>query len=689
MKRTITAIAILLFVTGWASAQTSFPMISHTHPVAIQRGKTTEVLVDGTQNFFGARQVLFEGKGLKAEIVSQDPPATMPPAPPMVRSVKLKITVDADAALGVRDYRIATLLGISSVGQLVVVDDSVVVENAANNITSQAQAIQLPCVIAGKIEAVEDVDFYKFEGKEGETVTFELKCARLQDRIHDLQKHAKPMLTLFDGTGRELAANDTFFFADPMLSTTLPKTGPYYVQVRESTYDGDARWVYALLATTRPYASHVVPLAGNPGQTIEVEPVGSARKLQPKVAVTLPREPGVHTLPLKIGDQTTYPVTMIVTPLPAVLEQAGSDTPEKATRFTIPAALNGRIAKRREMDHFVFAGKKGQQVRLELKARRFGTPLNSSLHGVLEVLNTKGSVVASNDTSHGQEAALVFAIAADGDYVVRVRDLNSKGGDSFVYCVEAELAQPDFTVKCDPDKAMIGPGTSQAWYVQINRINGMTGPVKVEVRGLPAGVAASPLTIPAAMKEGLVVLTAAADAAQGASNVEIVGSATIQRDGKEEALTRRATPIEEIYSPGGGRARFDVNLQSVAVTNTSDIVKVDVTPNTIRLKPGDEVKLDVTLTRRPDFDKNVTLDVMLAHLGGVFANPLPPGVTVVPGKSKTLLGTGSKGHIVLKAAPTAEPVENVPISVVANVAINFVVKVAYSSPPLPVTVTKK
>ena len=72
----------------------------------------------------------------------------------------------------------------------------------------------------------------------------------------------------------------------------------------------------------------------------------------------------------------------------------------------------------------------------------------------------------------------------------------------------------------------------------------------------------------------------------------------------------------------------------------------------------------------------------------VFANPFPPGVTIVPGKSKTLLGSGSKGHIVLKAAPNAEPIENVPVSVVANVAINFVVKVAYSSPPVPVSIQK-
>ena len=58
----------------------------------------------------------------------------------------------------------------------------------------------------------------------------------------------------------------------------------------------------------------------------------------------------------------------------------------------------------------------------------------------------------------------------------------------------------------------------------------------------------------------------------------------------------------------------------------------------------------MTIQRRPDYDKGVSLDVLLRHLGRVFGNPLPPGVTMVDGKSKTLLGTGSKGHIVLKAA---------------------------------------
>jgi hypothetical protein len=53
-----------------------------------------------------------------------------------------------------------------------------------------------------------------------------------------------------------------------------------------------------------------------------------------------------------------------------------------------------------------------------------------------------------------------------------------------------------------------------------------------------------------------------------------------------------------------------------------------------------------------------------------------------------LLGTGSTGHIVLKAAPNAAPIEGVPVSVLCHVSVNFVVKVSYSSPPITLSVVK-
>ena len=61
---------------------------------------------------------------------------------------------------------------------------------------------------------------------------------------------------------------------------------------------------------------------------------------------------------------------------------------------------------------------------------------------------------------------------------------------------------------------------------------------------------------------------------------------------------------------------------------------------------------------------------------------------IVDGKSKTLLGAGNKGYVTLKVDPKAAPIENVPISVLANVSINFVVKVSYSSASIWVTIQK-
>ena len=681
----LVAAMVIVLSTGHAMAQTSFPMITHAYPVALQRGTTTEISVDGQMNFAGAYKALFEKTGITAEVTS--PPPTPGGAP--IKGVKMKVTVAKDAPLGVGEFRIATTLGLSSVGQLLIVDDPVVLETPANNSVAQAQAVKLPSVLVGKLEVVEDLDYFKFDAKEGEIVTFEMFCARIQDKIHDLQKHAKPMLTVLDSDGHELAANDTFFFADPMLAVKIPKTGTYFLQVRESTYDGDQRWVYAITATNQPYASHVFPMAGNPGTTIDVEPIGSAKATAPKVKIAVPAALGITQVQPEVVGNKTNPVTFIASSLPQFIEQEPNDDLTQPNRVTIPAGINGRIGKKRDIDHYVFAAKKGQAIRIELKARRFGTLLNSSLHGILEIMTPKGIVVASNDATHGPEAALVFTPAGDGDYVLRVRDLNSKGGESWVYYVEAELAAPDFTIRCDPDKTMIGPGSATSWYVHVNRVNGFTGPVDVEIKGLPKEITASALTIPPTMTQGVIVLTAAKDAALTAVNVEVVGSAKAKGiDGKDVTLVRSASPNQEIYLPGGGRGKFDVNMQSVAVTSPSDILKVEANTNNITLKPGEEVKIEVTITRRADFDKGVFLDIPLQHLGSIIGNPLPPGVTVVTGKSKTLLGNGSKGFITLKAAPNAEPIDNVPICVIANVSINFVVKIHYASAPILISIRK-
>ena len=68
--------------------------------------------------------------------------------------------------------------------------------------------------------------------------------------------------------------------------------------------------------------------------------------------------------------------------------------------------------------------------------------------------------------------------------------------------------------------------------------------------------------------------------------------------------------------------------------------------------------------------------------------PAAPRVTFVEAGSKTWLSPEvSKGCTILKAGPDAKLVQGVSIAVVAFVMIDFVVKRAYASVPIPTTAT--
>ncbi len=679
---------LALLLPGLAAvlpAQTSYPMVTHCMPVAVQRGTTTELTIEGQQNFWGVTGIVFEGPGLSGEPSTPARAVPAGAAVPIVKSAQCKVTVAADALPGVREFRLLSRLGVSSVGQIVVTDSPVVVEKAANNSPDKAMAVTIPCTLTGKIEVAEDVDYYRFPAKKGEVISAEVICARIQDKIHDLQKHADPLIALHDAEGRELAANDDFFFADSFLTFTIPADGTYYLEVRDSKYDGDRRWVYAVEVTNRSHVTHVYPMAGNPGVTLPVEPVGHIVSGSGPLTITTPKEPGLHLLPLPGAN----PVPFLVNTLPPVMEKEGNDTPETAQVITLPCGLNGRIQVARDLDYFRFKGVKGQAIRFEVQARRFGTGLVSTLDAFLEVLSLKGAALASNDDLTGKDAGLVFTPKEDGEYLLRIRDLNSKGGPTAIYHIECERARPDFTVRCDGDKAMLGPGTSTTWFVHIVRANGFAGPVNVKIEGLPAGITANALTIPPTMTQGILVLSAADDARLGThAEVRVIATGSAMIDGKTVTLEHAATPIQEIYFPGGGRGRFEVNMMTVGITEPSDLKAIVVKPAELKLKPGAEVKLEVTAERRPGFDKPVQIDLIFRHLNTQYGNPLPPGVTIVAGKSKTLLGTGNTGHIVLKVDPKAAPIDKVPISVLGHTSINFVVKMVYSSKPIFLTIEK-
>jgi hypothetical protein len=652
-------------------------MVTHAVPLAVERGKTTEVTVFGQQDFGGAMSAYVHGGDVTAEVTPSTQKAT---------NVKMKITVAPSAALGPREFRIATTQGVSSVGQLVITDQPVVTETGEHSSREKAQPVRVGSTVAGTLSAREQIDVFRFPAAAGQQVTFEVCAARLMHKIHDLQQHFDPIMSLYDASGRELASNDDYYLADPMLSFRFQQPGDYFIAIRDVNFGGDARWNYALLITDRPYVTAVSPMALPPSGDRRVRAVGFGLTREAvTVPIPQPANPGRYFLPVEADGKRTNPVFIEVSALPLANETEPNNEPKSANSVRLPLGVTGRIDRAGDVDHFALDLKKGDSVRVEVKARRNGSELDSHLR----LVNAKGSAVAtSDDHKRTKDSLLVHSVAADGPYFLEVRDLLNRGGPTFGYYLELTRDEPDFELVCDDDKAGLGPGTAKAWFVKATRTGGFNGSIDVRVEGLPAGVSANPLTIPPEMSQGCLILIADAGAKPVLSPVRVVGRAKAARaDGRTETIERLAQPLSEIYLPGGGRGVYEVDTHMVQVNPRFDLASVKVAPERVMLARNQSATLEVEIKRRESYRGPVTLDVRLRHLGSVYGDPLPPGVRVDEGASKTSLGPNDeKGRIVLRAQADAKTISNVPVAVMAHVSINFVVKSAYASRPVWLTV---
>jgi len=95
----------------------------------------------------------------------------------------------------------------------------------------------------------------------------------------------------------------------------------------------------------------------------------------------------------------------------------------------LPVTVSGRLSKIEEVDAFRFVVPKAGPVTCDLMARRLG----SNFHGVLEIRDKAGRIVADVADAEGNDASLTFAATAGGEYVVSVRDIDHAGDRSLVY----------------------------------------------------------------------------------------------------------------------------------------------------------------------------------------------------------------------------------------------------------------
>jgi hypothetical protein len=684
-------LVVLCAATGIVQAQTdqSYAMLLSAHPPAIQAGTSADITVTSFYHQRDAYQVLISGSGLRAEPL---PEPTLKPGeklPANRRTVfrrTYRFTASADAEPGVREFRVVTSHGVSTLGQLAVCRDPVIAENQQNDTLETAQQLTLPVTLCGALERPEDVDYYRFQVRAGTSLTCFVRAAALQNKLHDFEGFIDPQLTLFNAAGDILAtANNTVGSGgDSLLSYNFAQSGEYRLQLRDVRYKGHPEWVYALEIHDRPFVTQTFPPIVQPAHIARLTPFGFGIPSGAELSTTIPSmaETGIRLVTGTIGGRPTNEFPVLVSPHAALLESSLSRSAEGQT-LPVPAIVAGRVETGGEIDRYAFVARKGERYTVEAFARRCRSPLDA----ILRIVNARGAMLAENDDQNSlnrgtSDSQIENWIApADGRYHIEIRDLNRSGGPAFVYALQLMRSVPNFRLELESDKSHLSPGLSYPIYVHADRRAGFTGPIRLAASDLPPGVTAQEGTIPAGAIHGCVIVTAALSAPRGVANVRITGTANVAPPkSPPQEMTVSAMPLGDVRT--AGRPLFvAAPFHSVSVGPPQNIRSVTLSTTDLRLKPGESRRVEVTVERVPEYTGIIRLESYVHYFEETHATSLPPGVVLDLEKSKGILsGTENRGWLVFRAEEDARPTVKQLVPVMAQVAMSLSIRFNYCQP---------
>ena len=113
----------------------------------------------------------------------------------------------------------------------------------------------------------------------------------------------------------------------------------------------------------------------------------------------------------------------------------------------------------------------------------------------------------------GKDSRLFFTVPADGEYLVRIKDVRGLQGPDFRYALTVRERRPDFKVTLSGADPKVGAGSAKEFKVSAQRIDGYEGPIRVDITGVPPGFSVTtPLVIEAGQLDALGVIVAEAGA---------------------------------------------------------------------------------------------------------------------------------------------------------------------------------
>jgi hypothetical protein len=482
------------------------PTLTNLTPRGAERGKTMEIVVSGT-NLTPQTRLLVPFKATQAVV---------PDAKPNPAQVRFQLTVDASVPFGIYPVRVATDEGVSALQFFSVEAFPNVNEVKGNNTFEKAQKVPFPAVINGQCAGGE-VGFFRFPARKDQQVVIETLSARLGSGV-------LPHLRVTDARQRFIAADDSQALqGDARVVFKAPEEGEYVVEMSDSRYRAAPPPHYRLAIGEYDVIEEVFPLGGRRGETVTFRLRGGTLGQEQRVQrlVDDAATPGSMLLTLEgIGRPGMLPPRIAVGELPEKVWFKPEGKDPKAFDLLSPVTINGRLERKGDSDRFQFPVEPGQRYRIAVQAESLG----SYLDGVLRISDQTGKQLALVDdvdvppTAPGQpptkaaDPSLDFTVPAGTSLLVlELWDQRKRGGTNFGYRLAVEPAVADYEIRQPVSEINVPRGGAALLAVPIVR-RGYVGPLELTIPNLPPFLAVQGGHVPANAPQGLLTLTAAADA---------------------------------------------------------------------------------------------------------------------------------------------------------------------------------
>ena len=595
------ALSLISLISSTAIAQSvclPMPRLLTTMPMGGPSGTQIDVTITG-ENIESANAMVFNHPGLtalpKLDANGQPVPNTF------------TVSIAKECPTGVYESRVMSKLGISS-SRVFSVDTLPEVQQTPN--TSLAKAMELGMnSICNAAMTAKSVDHYSFQAKKDHRYVVFCSARGIDSKLD-------PVVIIADESGRDLVVERR----GDILDYTAKSDGRHIIKVHELTFKGGPAFFYRL----------------------SLQEVG--------IDSTLPQFASTKTV-----SSFSWPPNGLAAKS-SIAESEPNNLGSQSQKISLPCDLSGAFYPAADVDTFEFTATKGDVWWVEVASERLGRPTDPSI--LVQHVSVENGIEKLTDVAEFTDIASPMKpssngyaydgppydggstdilskleIKQDGIHRLQLRDLF--GGTRVdlrnVYRIVLRQAAPDFALAAwglhmelrNGDRnALSKPlalrcGSTIALEVVAVRRDGFNGDIQLELQGLPDGVSAQGLKIPAGKSRGIMLITANQEAPPCLSKLSFHGKSSVEGVDvtRPVHMAQMAWPIVDAWGEIPSPRLMDDILLSVSNSEVAPISIAAKEKTVIEGTVGEKLKIPLNHAKRMDFSGSV---LQLKALGDGF-----------------------------------------------------------------------